>query len=176
MLGGKKVFKILVTGSFGSGKTTFVRNLSEIDPVTTEKKISRKEEIKGDKDTTTVAMDMGKLRIGDDIEIHLFATPGQERFDFMVDILKRGIIGAVILVDATDPESVKTAEHLIKKISSSYDIPIIVGVTKTDMLNAKSLEEIKALLGDFEDVPVEPVDPRDKRSGKELLIKLLSQL
>ena len=176
MLGEKKIFKILVTGSFGSGKTTFVRTLSEIDPLLTEKKISEPSEVKGDKTTTTVAMDMGKLLIGDDIEIHLFATPGQERFDFMLDILKKGIIGGIVLVDATNPKSAEVAERFAERIKTSYDIPLLFCVTKTDMPGAKSLEQIKAYLGNFEDIPIEVLDPRDRERGKEILVKLLSMV
>ena len=176
MLGEKKVFKILVTGSFGSGKTTFVRTLSEIDPLTTEKKISDPAEVEGEKTTTTVAMDMGKLLIGDDIEIHLFATPGQERFDFMLDILKRGIIGGIILVDATNPKSPEVAARFAERIKSSYDIPLIFCVTKGDIPGAQSLERIKAQLGDFDGIPVEVLDPRDRERGKEILVKLLSMV
>jgi signal recognition particle receptor subunit beta len=176
MVGDKKVFKILITGSFGSGKTTFVKTISEIDPLLTEKNISRPERRSENKQTTTVAMDMGKLKIGDDIEVHLFSTPGQERFDFMFDILSKGILGAIILVDATSEESVAVAEDLAKKIRERFDIPILYAVTKLDMPNAKSLEEIKAFLSSIEGVEVEPLDPRDKESGKEVLVKLLSMM
>jgi len=176
MFGDKKAFKILITGSFGSGKTTFVKTLSEIDPLTTEKKISSQEEQIGEKKTTTVAMDMGKLKIGNDIEIHLFATPGQDRFDFMLDILKRGILGGIVLVDATNPKSIEVAEKFAEKIRSSHDIPLIFCVTKSDVPGAKSLDEIKAHLGNFDDIPVEVLDPRDKRQGKEVLVKLLSMI
>ena len=176
MVGDKKVFKILITGSFGSGKTTFVKTLSEIDPLLTEKNISLPERRSENKQTTTVAMDMGKLKIGDDIEVHLFSTPGQERFEFMFDILSKGILGAIILVDATSEESIAVAEDLAKKIRERFDIPILYAVTKLDMPNAKSLEEIKALLSSIEGVSVEPLDPRDKESGKEVLVKLLSMM
>ena len=176
MVGDKKVFKILITGSFGSGKTTFVKTLSEIDPLLTEKNISRPERRSENKQTTTVAMDMGKLKIGDDIEVHLFSTPGQERFDFMFDILSKGILGAIILVDATSEESITVAEDLAKKIRERFDIPMLYAVTKLDMPNAKSLEEIKAFLSSIEGVSVEPLDPRDKESGKEVLVKLLSMM
>ena len=176
MLGNKKAFKILVTGSFGSGKTTLIKTLSEIDPLTTEKKISSPSEQIDGKKTTTVAMDMGKLKIGEDIEIHLFATPGQDRFDFMLDILKKGILGGIVLVDAANPKSVEIAERFAEKIRTSSDIPLIFCVTKTDVPGAKSLDEIKAHLGNFDDIPIEVLDPRDKDKGKEVLIKLLSMI
>jgi small GTP-binding protein len=172
----KKVYKILVVGSFGSGKTTFVKTLSEIDPLLTEKKITSPEEKMEGKQTTTVAMDMGKIKIGDEMEVHLFSAPGQERFNFMIDILKRGIIGAIVMVDATNPASIKEAEAVAEYIRSQYEIPILFAVTKLDLPGAKSLHEIKAHLETDDFVKVVPLDPRDKEKGKEALLKLLDMV
>jgi len=170
----KKVFKILVTGGFGTGKTTFVKTLSEIDPLLTEKKISHApEQVWEDKNTTTVAMDMGKIKVSEDVEVHIFSTPGQERFDFMLDILSKGILGALILVDATNSNSVKEALNLAKRIREHYDIPILFGVTKTDLEDAKSLEEIKTYLED-DTSKVVTLDPRNLESSKRALLELLN--
>ena len=170
-----RVLKILITGSYGSGKTTLVKTLSQIAPILTEKKISRQEDIiEKDKTTTTVAMDMGKIKISDDLHIHIFATPGQERFDFMFDILSKGILGAIVLVDATSPISVEVAKKLYRKIKEKFDIPIVFGVTKLDRKNAFNFEEIKFLLEDCSDCAVVPLDPRDLESAKNALLKLLS--
>src|SRR5688500_20328613 len=53
----------------------------------------------GDKTTTTVAMDFGRITLDQDLILYLFGTPGQDRFWFMWDDLVRGAIGAVVLVD-----------------------------------------------------------------------------
>ncbi len=172
----KKVFKILVAGDFGSGKTTLIKTLSEIDPLLTEKKITSPTEGYGNKNTTTVALDMGKLKIGNDIEVHLFGVPGQNRFDFMLDILQKGIIGAIILIDATNPPSVETAINIARKLSSRLDIPLAFAITKVDLTKNGQIGKIKTHLTEFEDALVETIDPRDKNQGKELLIKLLSQI
>ena len=52
-----------------------------------------------DKNTTTVAMDFGRITLAEDLVLYLFGTPGQRRFWFMWDDLVRGAIGAIILVD-----------------------------------------------------------------------------
>jgi small GTP-binding protein len=173
-----KVLKILITGSYGSGKTTLVKTLSQIEPLLTEKKISRKEDIvEKNKNTTTVAMDMGKIKINDDLYIHIFSIPGQERFDFMFDILSKGILGAIVLVDATSPisvESVEVAKKIYKKIKEKFDIPVVFGVTKLDREKAYNFEEIKFLLEDYEDCATVPLDPRNLESAKNALLKLLS--
>ena len=77
-------YKVVVTGPFNVGKTEFVRTISDIPIVSTERRIT--DHLASTKEETTVAMDYGHVRLGDDM-FHLYGTPGQPRFDFMCDIL-----------------------------------------------------------------------------------------
>jgi len=58
--------KMVVTGPFNAGKTEFIRSVSEIDVVSTERKISTAAE-KSVKEATTVAMDFGRITIDKDL-------------------------------------------------------------------------------------------------------------
>jgi signal recognition particle receptor subunit beta len=51
------------------------------------------------KETTTVAMDFGRITMAEDLILYLFGTPGQTRFWFMWDELIRGAVGRAVLVD-----------------------------------------------------------------------------
>jgi len=70
-----RLYKVVVTGMFNAGKTTFVNTLSDIDIVNTDKVIRRRAEVKV-KPATTVALDYGKVRLNKNVNIHLFGTPG----------------------------------------------------------------------------------------------------
>ena len=103
--------KMVVTGPFNAGKTEFIQSISEIDVVSTERKIS--DSTSRLKRETTVAMDFGRITVDDDLVLYLFGTPGQKRFDFMWEILSEGMLGFVVLVDSVRPETFREARRIL---------------------------------------------------------------
>lgn len=160
--------KILVTGAFNAGKTTFIRSISEIDPVYTDKKMLESDEL------TTVAMDFGRITVDDDLSLYLFGTPGQDRFDFMWDILKEDIIGFILLVDSTTPAA-KATSRILQFLSDQVDVPYVVACTKQDHEHALSVGTIKEKL-DLDDVPVLPCIATEKESVRAVLLTLLREI
>src|SRR5205085_11909126 len=133
-------YKIIVTGPFNSGKTTFISTISDIAVVTTEKKITTED--RGIKNETTVAMDYGRVEI-DGRVLHLSGTPGQTRFNFMWDILAREMNAFIVLVDGTDRASFPDAAELIGQFSSFHSVPYLIAVSKSDLPGNASLEEVR---------------------------------
>jgi small GTP-binding protein len=160
--------KILVTGTYNAGKTTFIHSISEIDPVYTDKKMLDTEEL------TTVAMDFGRITIDDDLALYLFGTPGQERFDFMWEILREDIIGFILLVDSVTPE-IPTTRKILNFLISHSDVPFVVACTKRDHVNALSMETLKQQMK-MDNVPVVPCVATEKESVKEVLLILLREI
>ena len=76
-------YKIIFTGPVGAGKTTAIAALSDIAPVSTAAKAT--DMTRDRKEKTTVAMDYGAMRLEDGGTVHLYGTPGQERFDFALN-------------------------------------------------------------------------------------------
>ena len=167
--------KMVVTGPFSSGKTEFISSISEIDVVKTERTISSEAE-REVKSQTTVAMDFGRITITDDIVLYLFGTPGQERFSFMWETLSEGMLGFVLLVDATSPQSVEDARSMIEFFKGMAEVPFVVAANKVDAEDAEALDLVRTDLGLDASVPLLPVDARDRESVKAVLIGLLNEI
>lgn len=163
--------KMVVTGPFASGKTEFISAVSEIDVVSTERRItSVAEQVK---DTTTVAMDFGRITVGDDLVLYLFGTPGQRRFDFMWEILSEGMLGFVLMVDSTKPETFREAKRILQTFESYANTPYVVAANKQDSEDAWEPDDLRIVLRTHPEVKVLPCVALDKESVKNVLLELL---
>ena len=165
-----KVYKIIVTGPFNSGKTQFIKTISDIDVVTTERKITTED--RGIKAETTVAMDYGRVKLGDTV-LHLNGTPGQARFDFMWEILANEMDGFIVLVDSTDRPSFPDAADLIKLFNEFHTVPHLVVANKTDLPGAASLSEVRRGVAPSGDVTVMPCVAISKSSVRQVLLQMI---
>jgi hypothetical protein len=169
----KRTLKVVVTGPFSAGKTEFIRNISEIDIVTTERKVTtRAKQIKTE---TTVAMDFGRLTAGRNV-LHLFGTPGQPRFEFMWEILAKEMHGFVILVDSTDKKSFAQAKRLIELFTENNPVPFVVAANKQDLKDALRPADVRKSLGLGANVPVLGCVSVDPDSVKSVLVQLTQMI
>jgi signal recognition particle receptor subunit beta len=132
---------MVVTGPFNSGKTEFIQSVSEIDVVSTERKISS--EMEKVKQTTTVAMDFGRITVDDDLVLYLFGTPGQRRFDFMWEILSEGMLGFIVMVDSTRPETFREARNILETFRAYAPTPYVVAANKQDIEEAWDIDDMR---------------------------------
>jgi uncharacterized protein len=163
--------KMVITGPFNSGKTQFVRAISEIDVVSTERNISS--EAEKVKETTTVAMDFGRITVDDDLVLYLFGTPGQRRFDFMWEILSEGMLGFVVLADSTRPETFNEAKRILETFRAYAPTPYVVAANKQDLPDAWSIDDLRIALRLEDGVKMLPCSANDKESVKNVLLELL---
>ncbi len=163
--------KMVVTGPFNSGKTHFIQSVSEIDVVSTERKIST--EAERIKETTTVAMDFGRITVDDDLVLYLFGTPGQKRFDFMWEILSEGMLGFVVMVDSARPETFREARGILQTFRAYAPTPYVVAANKQDMDDAWEVDDLRIALNLDPNVKMLPCVATDKEMVKHVLLELL---
>ncbi|CAI9086757.1 GTPase [Candidatus Methylacidiphilum fumarolicum] len=158
--------KIFVTGPSGAGKTTFIRSISQSEVLTTDVPCTN---AKGKKETT-VAMDYGSLYL-DRYSIHLFGSPGQDRFDFTWDILRQGALGVIMLVGGHDPEQLPLLKKMHDKFLTELTIPYILGVTHQDLAEVWTPAEVADYL-EIDPFLCVGINALDENSATDVLVRL----
>jgi uncharacterized protein len=167
--------KIVISGGFGVGKTTFVGTISDIPPLTTEAAMTGMAVGVDDrgqvstKTTTTVAMDFGRVAVDRSLVLYLFGTPGQDRFGFMWDDLVTGALGAIVLVDTRRLDDCFAAIDYFE----DRQIPFVVVLNRFDGQLIHSVEAVRAALQLDPDVPIVTTDARNRQNVKESVLALL---
>jgi uncharacterized protein len=167
--------KIVISGGFGVGKTTFVGTISDIPPLTTEAAMTGMAVGVDDrgqvstKTTTTVAMDFGRVAVDRSLVLYLFGTPGQDRFGFMWDDLVTGALGAIVLVDTRRLDDCFAAIDYFE----DRQIPFVVVLNRFDGQLIHTVDAVRAALQLDPDVPIVTTDARNRQNVKESVLALL---
>ena len=166
--GGVKIYipKILVTGPYNAGKSSFVKAISK-ESVSVDRMAL-------EKFPTTIAMDIGHIDHNGFIA-DVFGTPGQERFDLMLDVLAKESVGAFILVDSTAPQTFARAKEMINKTQAEA-IPKVIVANKQDLPNAIEPEKIREAMKLDKNIPIIPTAIKMNKGVEESLDTLLNLL
>ncbi len=168
--------KLIFAGPVGVGKTTAIAAISEIPPVSTD--VAATDETLARKETTTVAMDYGFFTLDDGQYIHLYGTPGQERFDFMWEILTEGGLGLILMVDATRPDPIADMVFYLDRFAKFINATgAVIGLNRNNNDGKDIYELVQQTLQQREQpLPVFEIDARNSEDVKLLIHALLAML
>jgi len=169
-------YKVIITGPVGSGKSTAVNSISGNDKMLTDAVVSESDQAtRLRKKTTTVAMDYTVVPMKNDDIIHLYGTPGQERFDFMWDVLAQGSQGLVLLLDNSRNNPFRDLKYYTNAFEKLIrKVPFVVGITRTDVNNNPPPKVYQQWLKDLGiQARVVPVDARERTQVVTLLEHLI---
>ncbi|WP_370280887.1 ATP/GTP-binding protein [Pontibacterium sp.] len=173
--------KIIFIGPVGAGKTSAIQAVSEIECVNTEAKISA-DKVSDYKETTTVAIDYGRLTTDANEKAHLYGAPGQSRFDFMWDMLSEEIAydanGVVLMLDNARECPQEDLKYYLNAFSQLIEgKSLVVGVTREDVQANPSMEDYQQWLAELDvEASVSFVDARDASAVIKLVEPLLGSL
>jgi hypothetical protein len=139
--GGVRVYipKILVTGPFHSGKSTFIHTLST-------------RAVSVDRLGTTIALDHGHVEYAG-VSADIFGTPGQERFDPLLRTLSLNAIGTIVMVDSTRPDTFERSKAMWQEVWKT-GMPVIFLANKQDEPGALPVDEIREKMALPEEITV----------------------
>jgi signal recognition particle receptor subunit beta len=165
--------KIIFSGPVGAGKSTAIGSVSDIPPVATD--VGATDDTRLLKATTTVALDYGVLKLQGGERVHLYGTPGQERFDFMWDILSEGAIGLILLIKNDRPEPLIDLAFFLSAFESLItSTRLAVGVTSMDRSREPCLNDHRRVLAQAGLIaPLFEIDARRRRDVSALIKALL---
>lgn len=153
--------KIVVVGPHGAGKTTFVQCVSD-NALSVERM------------GTTVAMDRGTATLGG-VRAEVFGTPGQERFDPLLPTLAAQSVAALLLVDATRPDTFPRAQDMLKKVWRR-GLVVVIGLNKSDLPGAIPPEEARRQLATPDDVPILSCSATNKAMARDVLQGVIDRI
>lgn len=176
-------WSVMFMGPVGSGKTTAVKTISDIDVVSTDERAT--DDVQSLKSHTTVAMDVGVLALGEKDKLRIYGTPGQDRFDFMWEILLEQSKGVLLIIDHSASDPVAELDHYYQNLMQRVQhrsVPIVVCISHMDAHPAKGLEPYHAYFRDqlglgAESVPpILSMDARNKPQVRAALVVMTALL
>ena len=176
-------WSILFMGPVGAGKTQAIQTISDIEVAKTEANAT--DETANLKPLTTVSMDAGVLELGGGDKVRLIGAPGQDRFNFMWDILLEQAKAVVVLVDHSKGSRLEDLEHYVKQVGERLGqkrLPLAIGVTHADKAPEVPINVYQKILRKLQPAfasgvtPVMRVDARNNQDVRTLVLGVAAML
>lgn len=168
---------ILVTGSYDSGKSGFIRSVSEhtwdeigqngfIDYYV-DGKFSNQEQVGS-----------GQIRISDAANLFLLELPGARRWDTVLELLDFNdmLAGIIVLMNSALPETFREASSIVKVCQAYETVPHVIAANFQDHKDAWLLDDLRRAIRLPFDEAILPCSISNPAGAKQVLINLLDKI
>jgi uncharacterized protein len=149
---------VFVAGPQGAGRSQLLASLGEPDQYWT------------DEDSQ---LEFRHLVVDDSLEVYLMCAVDATRFDPLLEITQRDLLGYIIMVDAADPESWGTARIMVANCRGYAPLPTIIAANKQDLPGAHTAEQVGAAIGMESMMKAIPCTATDPDSARAVFLELL---
>lgn len=167
-----QIARIMVMGAKGSGKSTFIQSVSELE--VTPLKVSLPD---------TIEMEYGQIIVTDELCVQLI-TPKTNAvpFDAINSIWRnatrdKGYMGHIIVVDCTDPDHYPAARLLIETCYQQSHAPLVVVATHSDRIPGQlDRTALRRELDVPSHISIIPCNATDVESAENVLMQLMYEI
>lgn len=168
-----KTLKIVLVGPYLAGKSRFMATARGIGISQQGANVPQDNDAK---QISSVATDVERILLDEEMMIYLFGMPGQQRFDFMWDVLEEKIHGFIILFDPQRPETFIETRKIIDMVSQKSNAPYILAATSAEPQQAWAEEAMRRSLSLASQFKFSVCDINDVASVKKTLLDLLYEI
>src|SRR5690606_906592 len=116
------------------------------------------------------------LKVDDELKVFFHHAPGNRRMDFLLQVWEQGVLGTIVIVDSSLPESFRDVRNIIETHRFYFPAPWIVAANKQDLPDAWPIDALRDVLHVPDKIPIVPCIATDRESVKNVLLALLEEV
>lgn len=152
------VLYVYVTGPDGSGKTQFLKSLAGGDGF-----VSDEEQ----------GIEYYQVSVDETLTVSIFCSIDATRFDQLLQIPQRNLLGYIIMIDSADFDTWSLARIMMANCRGYALMPTVIAANKQDMPQAYTPEQVGGWIGMDNMVRVWGCSVVNPTSARELFLQLL---
>jgi signal recognition particle receptor subunit beta len=147
-----------VTGPSGAGKTTFLQSLGDLGGFWVD---------------NDAGIECRQITVDDSLDVLMFCASDAQRFDQLMEISERDLLGYILLVDSTDANTWEQAKQMYDTCHSYAMLPMVIGANKQDKKGAASPDSVLDAIGGNAMTSTDGVVATNSESAANLFLQLL---
>jgi signal recognition particle receptor subunit beta len=107
------------------------------------------------------------------LDVYLFCAVDPSRFDHLLEIPQRDLLGYIVMVDSAHPDTWGEARIMMANCRGYALLPTLIAANKQDLPGAAAPEQVGASIGMDNMTGVQPCIATDSQSARNVFLQLL---